>query len=336
MRATLTFVCAEFTRPAYSSICFGLLPAAAMTVGAAISLGNVGVEKSCDTRLKELVEEHEELDLVFANGIEPVRFEKWSDAFTTDVPIDATYRKRDILIAICHSRAAAVDQTCHRDPGVGYLLKNHVRQAEITVDQHEILIGGNAREQVDEYLVCATTEPLPIEFVLPHSPGHDLPARLLDLPLVAMIEWAIADVCAMQARQSMPERPCHFQGAAVPMGVRSVRTANSFCQQILVAVDAAVLANRWHEERVLVHPAQSLIFLVEARLRSEWRHFEIESRQVLRATAPHRRAGLSDADRREQIPRQTSRNPDRNFHYRCTREEAGILPNLQRSDGASR
>jgi hypothetical protein len=35
----LTLESPEFTRPAYSSITFGLLPAAAMIVGDAISLG---------------------------------------------------------------------------------------------------------------------------------------------------------------------------------------------------------------------------------------------------------------------------------------------------------
>ena len=39
MRATLTFACPEFTRPAYSSICLGLFPAAATMVGEAMSFG---------------------------------------------------------------------------------------------------------------------------------------------------------------------------------------------------------------------------------------------------------------------------------------------------------
>jgi len=39
MRATLTPPCPELIRPAYSSICFGLLPADWMTVGRSISLG---------------------------------------------------------------------------------------------------------------------------------------------------------------------------------------------------------------------------------------------------------------------------------------------------------
>jgi hypothetical protein len=39
IRATLTFTSPEFTRPAYSSITFGLFPAAAMIVGDAINLG---------------------------------------------------------------------------------------------------------------------------------------------------------------------------------------------------------------------------------------------------------------------------------------------------------
>src|SRR6476646_8100635 len=39
MRATLTDAWPELTRPAYSSIVFGLLPAAAMTVGRGISVG---------------------------------------------------------------------------------------------------------------------------------------------------------------------------------------------------------------------------------------------------------------------------------------------------------
>jgi len=37
MRATLTRSCPELTRPAYSSMRFGLLPAAWMTEGAGIS-----------------------------------------------------------------------------------------------------------------------------------------------------------------------------------------------------------------------------------------------------------------------------------------------------------
>ena len=50
MRATLTFACSELTRPTNSSICFGLLPAAATTVGAAMSLGNVEMAKGCGPR----------------------------------------------------------------------------------------------------------------------------------------------------------------------------------------------------------------------------------------------------------------------------------------------
>jgi hypothetical protein len=39
MRATLVLVWPEFTRPAYSSIVLGVLPAAWMMVGFSISLG---------------------------------------------------------------------------------------------------------------------------------------------------------------------------------------------------------------------------------------------------------------------------------------------------------
>jgi hypothetical protein len=39
MRATLTLAWPELTRPAYSSILFGLVPAAATIVGAAMSFG---------------------------------------------------------------------------------------------------------------------------------------------------------------------------------------------------------------------------------------------------------------------------------------------------------
>jgi hypothetical protein len=39
MRATLTAASPEFTRPANSSICFGLLPAAAIAVGLEINFG---------------------------------------------------------------------------------------------------------------------------------------------------------------------------------------------------------------------------------------------------------------------------------------------------------
>jgi hypothetical protein len=39
MWATLTRASAEFTRPAYSSISFGLFPAAVMRVGAGIRVG---------------------------------------------------------------------------------------------------------------------------------------------------------------------------------------------------------------------------------------------------------------------------------------------------------
>jgi hypothetical protein len=41
MRATLTAVCPLFTRPAYSSMRLGLLPAASITAGVAMSLGMV-------------------------------------------------------------------------------------------------------------------------------------------------------------------------------------------------------------------------------------------------------------------------------------------------------
>jgi hypothetical protein len=43
MRAMLTLLCPELTRPAYSSIRLGLLPALWMTVGCAISLGMRGI-----------------------------------------------------------------------------------------------------------------------------------------------------------------------------------------------------------------------------------------------------------------------------------------------------